>query len=77
MKRADLIVTPSNAMAEMIKTMCPETAKINFLTLYHAFAKEALVEPLDEKFVRMLAAPGTPWARRWARAVVERMAVCG
>ncbi len=25
----------------------------------------------------MLAAPGTPWARRWARVVVERMTACG
>ncbi|WP_126455633.1 asparagine synthase (glutamine-hydrolyzing) [Sulfuriflexus mobilis] len=26
--------------------------------------------------VPMLAAPGTPWARRWARVVVERMTAC-
>jgi asparagine synthase (glutamine-hydrolysing) len=24
----------------------------------------------------MLAAPGTPWARRWAKRVVERMTAC-
>jgi asparagine synthase (glutamine-hydrolysing) len=24
----------------------------------------------------LLAVPGTPWARRWARAVIERMTAC-
>lgn len=37
MKRADLIVTPSHSMGEMIKEMCPETRNRNFKTLYHGF----------------------------------------
>jgi glycosyltransferase involved in cell wall biosynthesis len=56
MMRADLIVTPSYAMGEMIREACPQTRSCRFHTLYHGFAKEALAEPLDEKFVRLLFA---------------------
>ena len=56
MMRADLIVTPSYAMGEMIREVCPQTRSRRFHTLYHGFAKEALAQPLDEKFVRLLIA---------------------
>lgn len=55
MKRADLIVTPSHAMGEMIREACPQTRNRHFHTLYHGFAKEALAGPLDEKFAQALA----------------------
>ena len=55
MKRADLIVTPSHAMGEMIREACPQTQNRRFHTLYHGFAKEALAGPLDEKFAQALA----------------------
>jgi glycosyltransferase involved in cell wall biosynthesis len=56
MMRADLIVTPSNAMASMIRDMCPETRYRRFHTLYHGFSRETLQDQLEDKFVRMLAA---------------------
>lgn len=54
MRRADLIVTPSHAMGEMIREACPQTRDLRFHTLYHGFAKEVMAEPLDERFVRLL-----------------------
>ena len=56
MKHAKLIVTPSRAMGKMIREACPEIRDRPFHTLYHGFTKDALTEPLDEKFVRLLAA---------------------
>lgn len=58
MKRADLIVTPTNAMAEMIKEICPTIKNRPFCTLYHGFAKDSLQEPLNEKFLRLLKVDG-------------------
>lgn len=55
MKRADLIVTPSHAMSEMIREACPQTRNRRFHTLYHGFAKDTLAESLDEKFAQALA----------------------
>lgn len=55
MKRADLIVTPSHAMGEMIREACPQTRNRRFHTLYHGFAKEALAGPLDKKLAQTLA----------------------
>ena len=55
MMRAELIVTPSHAMGEMIRQACPQTRGRRFHTLYHGFTKESLADPLDEKFVRLLA----------------------
>lgn len=37
MKRAEVIVTPSNSMAEMIKLMYPFLNAKQFITLYHGF----------------------------------------
>jgi len=58
MKRADVVVTPSNAMAEMIKETCPEVKDRRFYTLYHGFSKETLSEPLADQYVRMLDVDG-------------------
>lgn len=55
MKRADLIVTPSHAMGEMIREVCPPTRNRRFHTLYHGFDGEALTGPLDGKFAQALA----------------------
>ena len=49
MMRADLIVTPSHAMADMIRNMCPETASRSFKVLYHGFSLDSLKDPLDQK----------------------------
>lgn len=41
MKRAELIVTPSDAMAEMIRETCPEVRTRKFKTLYHGLDFQA------------------------------------
>ena len=38
MMRADLVVTPSQAMGEMIQEICPETRSKKFVTLYHGLS---------------------------------------
>lgn len=58
MKRAALIVTPSNAMGEMIKRTCPQVEKRTFRTIYHGFARESLQEPLNSEFSDLLKQPG-------------------
>ena len=58
MKRADLIVTPSNAMADMIKTACPEVASKEFRTLYHGYSQDSYQEPLDECYSRLVVQNG-------------------
>jgi glycosyltransferase involved in cell wall biosynthesis len=55
MKRADLIVTPSQAMADMIRDMCPETASRSFKVLYHGFSRDSLHGSLDTKFEKMFS----------------------
>lgn len=54
MARADLIVTPSEAMASMIKSSCPELANKRFATLYHGFEKRGLAAPLEDRFAALL-----------------------
>jgi glycosyltransferase involved in cell wall biosynthesis len=54
MTRADMIVTPSHAMSEMIREICPKLPAHRFHTLYHGFASETLAERLDSKFEKML-----------------------
>jgi len=56
MMRADLIVTPSQAMADMIRDTCPETADRPFKVLYHGFSKDSLGDPLDPIFTKLLSA---------------------
>lgn len=58
MKRADLIVTPTNAMAEMIKATCPEVKNRKFHTLYHGFSKDTYQEQLDAKYEKQLDIEG-------------------
>lgn len=55
MGRADLIVTPSNAMADMIKEFCPRLRNRSFKTLYHGYSSESLQEPLEPRFRKLLA----------------------
>jgi glycosyltransferase involved in cell wall biosynthesis len=54
MTRADMIVTPSQSMGEMIREICPQLPSHRFRTLYHGFTSETYAEPLDEKFSQML-----------------------
>ena len=55
MKRADLIVTPSNAMGEMIKKSCIDVTSKKFKTLYHGFSYENMIEePLSNNFKEQL-----------------------
>jgi len=55
MMRAELIVTPSQAMADMIRNTCPETAGRPFEVLYHGFTKDSFQEPLDQKYQKLLS----------------------
>jgi glycosyltransferase involved in cell wall biosynthesis len=55
MNRADLVVTPSNAMAAMIKDKCPSVRQKEFYTLYHGFSKETLKAcTLDESILNVI-----------------------
>jgi glycosyltransferase involved in cell wall biosynthesis len=54
MKRADIIVTPSNAMAEMIKETCPSVRNKNFQTIYHGHDNQSLQSTPDEKLKKLL-----------------------
>lgn len=55
MMRADMVVTPSYSMGEMIREICPQIPRRRFRTLYHGFTDEALADPLDERLAQMLA----------------------
>jgi glycosyltransferase involved in cell wall biosynthesis len=48
MRRASAIVTPSDAMAAMIRARCPTLRRHRFKTLYHGFSFSDYSEPLDE-----------------------------
>lgn len=54
MKNAAAVVTPSNAMAEMIKASCPQAKDKRFITLYHGFSRASLGAPLEERFTKHL-----------------------
>lgn len=58
MKRAVVIVTPSNAMADMIKETCVPVRGKTFKTLYHGFNSESLNEPLEERFEKFFQGDG-------------------
>lgn len=58
MKRAALVVTPSDAMREMIRETCPEVKNIKFKTLYHGFEKSSLSYALDAKYLKLLESDG-------------------
>lgn len=52
MNNATVVVTPSNAMAEMIKASCPSLKEKRFVTLYHGFSQASLGAPLEERFMK-------------------------
>lgn len=54
MKRADVIVTPSNAMADMIRHSTGKLGDKNFLTLYHGFDVNTLNQRIDKAIVEKL-----------------------
>jgi len=60
MLRANLIVTPTDAMAEMIRACCPETQCRKFATLYHGFAHDDPIEPLSERLQGVLTRVAGP-----------------
>jgi len=82
MKRADLIVTPTNAMTEMIKGICPEVKNRKFHTLYHGFSKNNYQKPLEERYAKLLEFDGlkllypTHLARHKGFDVLFNMLVC-
>jgi len=54
-KRADLIVTPSNTMADMILETCPQVKNRAFRTLYHGYNPKNLdAEDLDSSILDKL-----------------------
>lgn len=55
MKRADLIVTPTDAMGQMIQDRCPQTRGRAFRTIYHGFSQSVMRDPLDSAPAQLLA----------------------
>lgn len=53
MKNAAAVVTPSNAMAEMIKASCPQAKNKRLITLYHGFSRESLGAQLEQRFTKL------------------------
>ena len=65
MKRADLIVTPSDAMTDMIRDSCPALSEHRFAALWHAVDQRTFAAPTrpahrgDDPFVFLFpSAPG-------------------
>lgn len=58
MKNGSAVVTPTNAIAVMIKASCPSLTKKRFITLYHGFSRDSLSAALDERWAKQLK-PGT------------------
>jgi glycosyltransferase involved in cell wall biosynthesis len=58
MKRADVVVTPSLTMTQMIRDACPQVSSRRFTTLYHGFAPGSLCDDEDPKWARLLDRPG-------------------
>jgi glycosyltransferase involved in cell wall biosynthesis len=56
MMRADLIVTPSNAMAKMIQETCPETLMRPFAILRHGYEPASMGIPLEDRLRQRLEA---------------------
>jgi glycosyltransferase involved in cell wall biosynthesis len=55
MKNAAAVVTPSQAMAQMIGESCPWLKAKKFITLYHGFSRPSLGSPLEERFTKHLS----------------------
>ena len=58
MKWAAMIVTPSRAMAELIKSDCPNLREKKFKVLYHGFSPSEMNEPLNPAISKLLDRPG-------------------
>jgi glycosyltransferase involved in cell wall biosynthesis len=58
MKRARFVVTPSRAMAELIKSDCPRVREKDFRVLYHGFSAESMNSPLNSAVSQLLDRPG-------------------
>jgi glycosyltransferase involved in cell wall biosynthesis len=58
MKRADVVVTPSRTMTQMIRESCPQVSGRHFTTIYHGFTPAALCEAPDPKWTQLLDRPG-------------------
>jgi glycosyltransferase involved in cell wall biosynthesis len=54
MKHADMIVTPSTSMAEMINSYFPALAQDRFRVLYHGFERESMTEPPDPNLLKVI-----------------------
>jgi glycosyltransferase involved in cell wall biosynthesis len=54
MARADCVVTPSNAMADMIRRSCPSLDRNRFSILPHGYRGADLAQPLDSVFSHRL-----------------------
>ena len=58
MKRAQFVVTPSRAMAELIKSDCPSVREKDFRVLYHGFSANSMNSPLNSAVSKLLDRPG-------------------
>jgi glycosyltransferase involved in cell wall biosynthesis len=57
MKKAQFVVTPSRAMAELIKSDCPSVREKDFRILYHGFSAESMNSPLNSAVSQLLDRP--------------------
>ena len=58
MRRADLIVTPSDSMGTMVKTSCPQVSQRRFKTLYYGFTRASLHGRAESECAVLLRRPG-------------------
>jgi glycosyltransferase involved in cell wall biosynthesis len=58
MKRAQFVVTPSRAMAELINSDCPSVREKDFRVLYHGFSADSMNSPLNSAVSKLLDRPG-------------------
>jgi glycosyltransferase involved in cell wall biosynthesis len=57
MMRSALVVTPSIAMTNMIREVCPAVAeRVDIRVLYHGFEPDGFRQPMQDKFARSLNA---------------------
>ncbi len=57
MMRSAVVVTPSIAMSNMIREVCPAVAeRVNMRVLYHGFEPDGFQQPMEDRFARSLNA---------------------
>src|SRR5262245_26956464 len=57
MRRSAVVVTPSFAMSNMIREVCPVVAeRVNIRVLYHGFEPDGFQQPMGDRFARSLNA---------------------